>query len=168
MPLLQAEKGQEDRFSMENQLFRKKSMDRISSPEELHDYLRVTSPRLWMILGAIVVLLVGFIAYASTATLENTMPIQVKLETYEYEDNGQVEKHTLVDCTLPLSELELIQPGMTVRFAGQRGKVNSLYTVEDRLGVLFEMENAYLGLPDGLYDAELVLESTTPIRFLWN
>ena len=46
---------------MENGLFRKKSLERISSPEELHDYMRVTSPRLWMILAAIVVLLVGFI-----------------------------------------------------------------------------------------------------------
>ena len=41
---------------MENGLFRKKSMERISSPEELHDYMRVTSPRLWMILGASVLL----------------------------------------------------------------------------------------------------------------
>lgn len=35
---------------MENNLFRKKSLEHISSPEELHDYMRVTSPRLWMIL----------------------------------------------------------------------------------------------------------------------
>ena len=63
---------------MESQLFRKKSMERISSPEELHDYMRVTSPRLWMILAAIVALLAGFIVYASTATLENTMPLKVE------------------------------------------------------------------------------------------
>ena len=50
---------------MDNGLFRKKSIDRISSPEELHDYMRVTSPRLWMILAAVVLLLVGFIVYAS-------------------------------------------------------------------------------------------------------
>ena len=62
---------------MDNQLFRQKSIDRISSPEELHDYMRVTSPRLWMILGAIVVLLAGFIVYASTVTLEYTVDIMV-------------------------------------------------------------------------------------------
>ena len=155
---------------MENQLYRKKSMDRISSPEELHDYMRVTSPRLWMILTAVVVLLAGFIAYASTATLENTTPIEVHLETMDLQgDNGKTAKYTFVDCTLPLSELEVIQPGMTVRIAGQEGTVSSLYTTsEGQVGVLFEMENDYLGLPDGTYDAELVLESTTPISFLWN
>ena len=56
---------------MESGLFRQKSVERISSPEDLHEYMRVTSPRLWMILTAIVVLLAGFIVYASTTTLEN-------------------------------------------------------------------------------------------------
>ena len=68
---------------MENQFFRQKSMKRISSPEELHDYMRVTSPKLWMILGAIAAILIGFIVYASTATMENTMPITVEVASYE-------------------------------------------------------------------------------------
>ena len=29
---------------MEEQIFRKKSLDRLSSPEQLNDYLHVTSP----------------------------------------------------------------------------------------------------------------------------
>ena len=58
---------------MENQLFRKKSLESISSPEEMHDYMRVTTPRLWMLLTAIVVLVAGFIVYASMTTLENTI-----------------------------------------------------------------------------------------------
>ena len=61
---------------MENQLFRQKSIDRISSPEQLHDYMRVTSPKLWMILSAIIVLMVGLIVLASTATMESTMKVQ--------------------------------------------------------------------------------------------
>lgn len=153
---------------MESQLFRKKSMERISSPEELHDYMRVTSPRLWMILAAIVALLAGFIVYASTATLENTMPLKVEVATFDWEEDGQLQKRTFVDSTLPISELEVVQPGMVVRVAGKEGKVNSLYTSGEELGVLIEMEDQYLGLPDGSYDGELVLESTTPISFLWN
>ena len=54
---------------MESGLFRQKSVERISSPEDLHEYMRVTSPRLWMILIAILVLLAGFILFASTATM---------------------------------------------------------------------------------------------------
>ncbi len=40
--------------------FRKKSLDRISSPEQLTDYLRVTNPGIWIFLAAVVVLLATF------------------------------------------------------------------------------------------------------------
>jgi hypothetical protein len=77
---------------MESGLFRQKSVERISSPEDLHEYMRVTSPRLWMILIAILVLLAGFIIFASTATMENTMAIQVHAENFpSYVKNEQGE-----------------------------------------------------------------------------
>ena len=65
---------------MDKQLFRQKSLDHISSPEELHDYMRVTSPRLWMILTAIVLLLGGFIIYAATARMESTETIRLRVD----------------------------------------------------------------------------------------
>ena len=48
---------------MDESIFRKKSIDRISSPEALNDYLRVTTPTFWLILAAIILLLVGFLGY---------------------------------------------------------------------------------------------------------
>lgn len=36
---------------MESNIFRKKSMDRVSSPEQLNDYVRVMNPGIWMILA---------------------------------------------------------------------------------------------------------------------
>ena len=44
-----------------SELFRKKSMDRVSSPEQLNDYIRVTSPGLWLVLAAVVILLAGML-----------------------------------------------------------------------------------------------------------
>ena len=40
-------------------IFREKSLERISEPEQLHDYIRVTSPGIWLVLLAVVVLLAG-------------------------------------------------------------------------------------------------------------
>lgn len=37
--------------------------DRISSPEKLDDYIRVTTPSVWITLGAIVLVLVGAIVW---------------------------------------------------------------------------------------------------------
>ena len=82
---------------MENGLFRKKSLERISSPEQLHDYMHVTSPRLWMLLIAVAVLLIGFLAYASTATMENTMPIKVNVQNLpSYGDKEGGDESTMV------------------------------------------------------------------------
>ena len=48
---------------MNKGLFRKKSIDKVSSPEKLDDYIRVTTPSVWITLAAILVLLVGAIIW---------------------------------------------------------------------------------------------------------
>ncbi len=162
---------------MTNQLFRQKSLDRISSPEELHDYMRVTSPRLWMILGAIVLLLAGFIVYASTATMENTLPIKVEVANISLtapEEDGVsgMDSVCVTRAELPESYQRILQTGMVMRLGDEHGKIEFLATFDDengsKLNVIFEMENPNFYLPDGIYDGVLVLESTTPISFLWN
>ena len=40
------------------EIFRKKSLERVSSPEQLNDYLHVTSPAVWVVLAAVIVLLI--------------------------------------------------------------------------------------------------------------
>lgn len=152
---------------MENPLFRKKSLDRISSPEALHDYMRVTSPRIWMILTAIVVLLAGFLVYASIATIENVLPVKVQLETGE---TAEGDHYTVVYCYLPLSDKDRVETGMKVRMGEETGKVSWMGTMadEDQIFLQIDMERTYIQLPDGEYDAELILEAVTPIGFLWN
>ena len=46
---------------MDETIYRKKSLERITSPEALSDYLHVTSPTVWLILGAIILLLAGIL-----------------------------------------------------------------------------------------------------------
>ena len=156
---------------MENGLFRKKSLERISSPEELHDYMRVTSPRLWMLLGAITALLVGFIVYASTATMENTMPIKVKVSQYELETNaaGEIEYMTAIEAHLPHTMKDQVDSNMMVRIGRIEAKIAYVGVGENETIFLnIDPGMDYVPLEEGEYDAELVLESTMPISFLWN
>ena len=51
-------------------IFRKKSMDRVTGPESLNDYIRVTSPSVWIALLALVVLLVGLLAWSVFGRIE--------------------------------------------------------------------------------------------------
>ena len=40
-------------------LFREKSLEAVESPESLNDYLRVTSPGIWLVMASVIVLLIG-------------------------------------------------------------------------------------------------------------
>ena len=44
---------------MSEKLFRKQSLVKVTSPEQLNDYVRVSNPGVWMILAAVIILLAG-------------------------------------------------------------------------------------------------------------
>ena len=54
---------------MNNAIFRQKSIDKVSSPEKLDDYIRVTTPGVWITITAIVILLVGTIVWGTFGEL---------------------------------------------------------------------------------------------------
>ena len=45
-------------------LFREKSLERVTSPEQLNDYIKVTTPSVWMILAATLLLIAGTLFWA--------------------------------------------------------------------------------------------------------
>ena len=44
-------------------IFRKANLERMSSPEKLNDYIRVSNPSVWVILVAIAILLIGVLVW---------------------------------------------------------------------------------------------------------
>ena len=50
-------------------IFRKKSLDRINGPEEMRDYVRVTTPSVWMVLAAIALLVIGILGWCIFGTV---------------------------------------------------------------------------------------------------
>lgn len=58
-------------------IFREKSIDRISSPEQLDDYVKATTPGVWVLLAAIMVFLAGFIAFCIFGTVETDVKVVV-------------------------------------------------------------------------------------------
>ena len=146
---------------MDNHFFRQESLDRISSPEQMRDYMRVTSPRLWMLLAAIVALLVGFLVYASTTRMENTTTLE-----------ATVGEDGFILAELPGNETGLVEIGMPVRIGGKNGKVTEILTMMESESdtstmLLIDLQND-ARLPEGVYQAEIVTESISPIGFLMN
>ena len=146
---------------MENKLFRQESLDRISSPEQMRDYMRVTSPRLWMLLAAVVIVLGGFLVYASTTTMETTIELPVTVDEYG-----------LILAELPGDQAGMVEVGMRVRIAEKGGRVVELVqmldTSENASSMFLIDLDDNSQLPAGQYQAQVVTESVSPIGFLMN
>ena len=129
-------------------IFRQKTIDRISSPEQMTDYLRVTNPGIWAVLAAVLLLLAGLAAWASVGTLETARPAKIV-----------VTEHTALIVASGGAEAA---EGMPLRIAGQEFTVSSAGV--DEYGRVFGI--AEVTLPDGIYEGEIVTERTRPIDFL--
>jgi len=87
---------------MNNSLFRKASIDRISSPEQLNDYIKVSNPGIWMILIALCVLLVAGLVWSVTGSLPTNV------STSGFMRDGQAV------CYLSTEDSAKIKVGQTV------------------------------------------------------
>ena len=142
---------------MEKQVFREKSVKRIASPEQLQDYMRVTTPGTWMVLAAVILLLAGLIISSALVNVESTIPGQATVE----------EDGLLLQIELPLSQKSLVSPGMVVRVADREAKVDMIFQAENALQVLAELPEDGEKLAPGTHDVKIVTETVTPISFLF-
>lgn len=147
---------------MENRLFRQQSMDQVNSPEQIRDYLRVTSPKLWMVIAAVLVLLAGFLAYLSVAEKEITVPVRVKVENVQMDGR----EHAFVSFEIPTENRDNYRQGMVVRFNGVTGKIRYFVETEETTVVAVEPDNPRAKIVAGDFDAAVVIESSTPIEEL--
>lgn len=129
-------------------VFRRKTLDRIASPEQLTDYLRVTNPGIWVILAAVILLLAGVLAWSMVGTLETKVEVKVV-----------VSDHTAQIISL---ESEPLAEGMPLRVIGQEYRI--AYADLDEYGRSVGI--AEVNLPDGTYDGTVVTEAVHPISFL--
>ena len=153
---------------MDKQVFRQKSIDRISSPEQMHDYMRVTSPRLWMLLTAIIVLVAGGIVAAATFTMENTLPVKILVERYPYNEEkpGEGDDIFIISAEIPNAQKDQIEVGQKIRFAGYTAEIAYLFSDAEQTMASLNVEESLQSLKSGEYDGELIVETTTPFSYL--
>ena len=150
---------------MENRIFRQKSIEQISSTDELHEYMHVTSPKLWMILSVILALVIGFIVFASTVSMENI--IKVKAESRIDADDPSGKK-TSITIDIPKAYESVVKPNMDVKIGAYNGHIGVIGQISGdySFAVVFLDDNEQL--PVGTYDGEIILEQVSPISFLFN
>lgn len=133
-------------------IFRKESMERISSPEELTNYLKVTNPGIWMMLAAVVILFAGLFAWSMAGSLETVADGVAVIE------NGEAQI-MITDTTNGG-----ITSGMTVRINGDEYSIADVKYDDYGRAVAF----AAIDKDDGRYSVSIVTETVHPIRFLFD
>ena len=157
---------------MSGQLFKKSNTGRISSPDQLHDYVRVANPGLWMVISAIVILLAGVVAWGFIGKIDTTLSSAIVT------DGGESVIY------IGETDAEKLKIGMTVRSEGREYKITDIakepVKVEDCLtdyaihaSGLTEGEWVYVVSidgehSDGVQKADIVIESISPISFILN
>ena len=131
---------------MEQSIFRKSSLERVSSPEQLNDYIRVTNPGVWLVLAAVVILLAGACVWGIFGRLDTTISVPVEV--------------TGGEARLLLEDGQQIDPSAPVVIGGRK------FSLGPAVG-----GGAYsvsVDLPDGDYQATVVTERVTPLSFVFN
>ena len=137
----------------QNSLFRKQSLERISSPEQLNDYLRVTGPSVWIIMAAVILLLVGMLVWASSARINSFVigiaTVRDGTMTVTFEDEQLAQN---------------VEAGMSVSVGENSSIIQSIGRAED--GKLFA--TAPTSLSDGSFEARVNFRQTQVLRLLFN
>ena len=137
-----------DNTDNKQNIYREKTLERISAPDQLTDYLKVTNPGIWVILTAVIILLVGVFVWSCVGDLETKSPSTII-----------VKDKTARVATRDMKELT---EGDELRLEDKNYDISSVTTDEfgRKIGI------ASVDLPDGLYDGIVIVEKTHPIEFL--
>ena len=157
---------------MNNQLFRKKSIDRVSSPEQLNEYIRVSNPGVWMLLAAIAILLLGVCVWGVMGRLDTKLPVAAVAE------NG------VLTAYVKESDIAAVQPGMKVFVDDAECTVAEISAEPFAVDTRFTEYTLHIGslkigewvyavtlsgeFADGVHSAEIVTESVAPMSFVIN
>jgi hypothetical protein len=158
---------------MNSRLFRKKSLEKLTSPEQLNDYIRVTNPSVWVVLTAIFLLIALFMLWVTNGSID-------------------VEEHTIVIVKSGVAEVYVsseyagkLKEGLVVSVGEAEGIIRTVPAQPVQITTDFDataksiakMKNGDFYYPcrmdfvfdnDGLYPATVTFETVTPLSFFVN
>ena len=139
---------------MSDEIFRKKSLDKVKSPENLDDYIHVSNPGIWLLLISIIVLLAGACVWGIFGHIESTAPTTVHVE------EGSVT------CFVEEKDISSVHKGMSVRFDEYEAVITEIGKKEETGYVCTLQLNSMIS--DGFYEGKIITERVKPLSFVLN
>ena len=126
---------------------------RMSSPEQLNDYLKVTNPKIWVLLVAVVLLVAGLLLWSGFTTVESYATGSARAVggdlTVTFDDPVKADK---------------VLPGMEMEVGDVKTEVLTIGTDADGNVVA----SARANIPDGSYTVRVGYKTTQVISMLLN
>lgn len=139
---------------MSEELFRKKCLNKIQSPDNLEEYIRVSDPCVWLFLAGVILLLAGACIWGIFGRVDSTVNTSV------YAEDG------ISACYIDEEDIFSVKAGMTVKFDGYEANISEISGKDQQYYVcLLESEQ---NIPDGLYSGKVVVATNKPISFILN
>lgn len=138
---------------MSEEIFRRKSLDKVKSPENLDDYIRVSNPGVWMLLVSVIILLAGACVWGIFGHIDSTA------ETSIHAENGAVV------CYVEDESISSLQTGMIVRFDDFEATITEIRQEGGDYSCTLQPDRP---VPDGFYEGKIVVESCKPLSFILN
>lgn len=156
-----------------SELYRKESLERVNSPEQLGNYIRVANPSVWMVLAAIIVLLVGICVWGAFGHLDTTMDasgvcLDGTMTCYIPEESrADISEETIVAVSGTEYEIASIAPFPVVFEEAELSSLLPSGTVASGT-VVYAVTLDVPALSDGIYDVTLITRRETPMSFVLN
>ena len=164
------------------QVFRQKSLDRLESPEQLNDYIRVMNPGIWFLIAGIIVLLIGTCVWGvfgkigeinidSAVTIVENGTLKCYIDEYSLPDEDLPEAATIKVASLGANSQKYQEYGAenfewTVLPTEDPEEMKLLEQVGYVPGEKVLVLSVACELSDGLYSADVSFAGMAPISLL--
>ena len=141
--------------------FRQESLDRAKSPEQLDDYIRVSNPGVWMVLGAVLLLLLAGFIWACCGRLVDTMPTALVVQ------GGHATCYVAETVSADSAKGAVASVGTTPLSPDALAAQLDEYAAHkvNATSWMFPVD-VTIDLPDGVYDAHVATSEFAPISLI--
>ena len=145
------------------------ALKKVTSPEQLNDYVKVSNPGIWMFLSAVTVLLIAFFIWGFVGKLDTTylcpaVSSEGSLNCYVSEKQGS-ELGNLLSVTVDGQEYPVVsisQEPVRADFLSDYVRHISGFGEDDWVYIV----TAQTDLSNGVHEAVICTERVSPISFL--
>ena len=139
---------------MHDEIFRKKSLDKVKSPENLDDYIQVSNPSVWLLLISVILILAGACVWGIFGNIESTVPATVHIQS----DSAV--------CYIASDDITSVKEGLTVSFANYEAVIDS---IGSKKGNEYACSLSLQVNPDaGVYEGKVIIQTYKPLSFILN